>query len=293
MKYNKWKHACRCMGVTYEEIVDVLNMGVTDYEILRGMLVTGEFCGLCNETIHRFMREYLGEQGKFLSLPGKTRKGFITEITDDLLRLEDGSGRCGGYLLLDRFALLIGVEDVLPEEPFYAALDEALEGRRLDSVLFARVGTESCAMAARLRQRYPDLELVAEAAACRQLEQVLGFGLTLRPVGLGQVMHSGVHTLTFFPLGESGGMAIYDMVDRTVFSGLAFGALPPTDKSADAALAGFFAQPQSGRAEARALLQHLQHRPVRLLCPLCAPVQRQEEAVALLAALGQALLGQE
>ena len=43
MKYNKWKHACRCMGVTYEEIVDVLNMGVTDYEILRGMLVTGEF----------------------------------------------------------------------------------------------------------------------------------------------------------------------------------------------------------------------------------------------------------
>lgn len=282
MKYNKWKHACRCMGVTYEEIVDVLNMGVTDYEILRGMLVTGEFCGLCNETIHRFMREYLGEQGKFLSLPGKPWQGFVTEITDDLLRLEDGAGRCGGYLLLDRFALLIGVEDAPLAEPFYAALEEALEGRALDSVIFTRVGPESCALASRLRQRYPDLELVADAPACGALEAALGFGLKLRPVGVGQVMHSGVHTLTFFPDEATGAMAVYDMVDRTVFSGLAFGASPVGDPSPRAAAAYYAAQPAARQAEARTLLDKLKHRPLRLLCPLCGPAQKQDAACALL-----------
>lgn len=282
MKYNKWKHACRCMGVTYEEIVDVLNMGVTDYEILRGMLVTGEFCGLCNETIHRFMREYLGEQGKFLSLPGKEWKGFITEITDDLLRLEDGSGRCGGYLLLDRYAVLVGVEDISMDAPFYASLEEALEGRALDSVILTRVGAESCAIAARLRQQYPDLELIANAPACETLEKALGFGLKLRPVGTGQVMHSGVHTMTFFPDEATGAMAVYDMVDRTVFSGLAFGTNPLEDISPKAAAAYYSAQPVSQQAEAKVLLGKLKYRPVRLLCPLCGPVQRQEAATALL-----------
>ncbi len=282
MKYNKWKHACRCMGVTYEEIVDVLNMGVTDYEILRGMLVTGEFCGLCNETIHRFMREYLGEQGKFLSLPGKAWKGFITEITDDMLRLEDGSGRCGGYLLLDRFAVLAGVEDVPLEEPFFTALTEALEGRTLDSVIFTRVGEESIAIAARLRQQYPELELVAETAACQTLEHALGFGLKLRPVGMGQVMHSGVHTMTFFPDPETNAMAVYDMVDRTVFSGLAFGASPMADISSEAAVAYYNEQSMQQQTEAKSLLAQLKYRPVRLLCPLCGPAQKQEAANAVL-----------
>lgn len=282
MKYNKWKHACRCMGVTYEEIVDVLNMGVTDYEILRGMLVTGEFCGLCNETIHRFMREYLGEQGKFLSLPGKVWKGFITEITDDMLRLEDGSGRCGGYLLLDRFAVLVGVEDVPLEEPFFTALTEALEGRTLDSVIFTRVGEASIAIAARLRQQYPELELVAETTACQTLENALGFGLKLRPVGMGQVMHSGVHTMTFFPDPETNAMAVYDMVDRAIFSGLAFGAKPMTDASPEAAVAYYNDQPALQQAEAKALLAQLKYRPVRLLCPLCGPAQKQEAANAVL-----------
>ena len=289
MKYNKWKHACRCMGVTYEEIVDVLNMGVTDYEILRGMLVTGEFCGLCNETIHRFMREYLGEQGKFLSLPGNTWKGFVTEITDDLLRLEDGTGCCGGYLLLDRFALLIGVEDVPLEEPFYAALEEALEGRPLDSLLLTRVGAESCAIAARLRQRYPELELVADAPACEALEKALGFGLKLRPVGTGQVMHSGVHTLTFSIDETTSAVANYDMVDRTVFSGLAFGASPVADPSSEAAVAYYATQPALRQAEAKALLGKLKYRPVRLLCPLCGPAQKQEAANTLLEHLGQVM----
>lgn len=282
MKYNKWKHACRCMGVTYEEIVDVLNMGVTDYEILRGMLVTGEFCGLCNETIHRFMREYLGEKGKFLSLPDKNWQGFVTEITDDLLRLEDGTGRCGGYLLLDRFALLIGVEDAPLEEPFFAALEEALEGRPLDSMLLTRVGAESCAIAARLRQRYPELELVADAPACAELEKTLGFGLKLRPVGVGQVMHSGVHTLTFFPDETTGAMAVYDMVDRTIFSGLAFGASPADDPAPQAAVAYYVAQPAPQQAEAKTLLGKLKYRPVRLLCPLCGLAQKQEAANAVL-----------
>ncbi len=282
MKYNKWKHACRCMGVTYEEIVDVLNMGVTDYEILRGMLVTGEFCGLCNETIHRFMREYLGEQGKFLSLLGKSWQGFITEITDDMLRLEDGSGRCGGYLLLDRYAVLVGVEDMPLAEPFFAALEEALEGRKLDSVIFTRVGEESCAIAARLRQVYPDLELVADAPACQALEAALGYGLKLRPVGMGQVMHSGVHTMTFFPDAQTGAMAVYDMVDRTVFSGLAFGASPMEDASPEAAVAYYSAQPASQQAEAKALLPQLKYRPVRLLCPLCGPARKQEAATEVL-----------
>lgn len=282
MKYNKWKHACRCMGVTYEEIVDVLNMGVTDYEILRGMLVTGEFCGLCNETIHRFMREYLGEQGKFLSLPGKVWKGFITEITDDMLRIEDGSGRCGGYLLLDRFAVLVGVEDVPLEEPFFTALTEALEGRTLDSVIFTRVGEASIAIAARLRQQYPELELVAETTACQILEKALGFGLKLRPVGMGQVMHSGVHTMTFFPDPETNAMAVYDMVDRAIFSGLAFGASPMADPSPEAAVAYYNDQPALQQAEAKALLAQLKYRPVRLLCPLCGPAQKQEAANAVL-----------
>ena len=282
MKYNKWKHACRCMGVTYEEIVDVLNMGVTDYEILRGMLVTGEFCGLCNETIHRFMREYLGEQGKFLSLPGKNWKGFVTEITDDLLRLEDGSGRCGGYLLLDRYAVLIGVENALLDQPFYEALEEALEGRTLDSVIFVRVGEESCAVAAKLRQMYPDLELIAETAACAALEAALGFGLKLRQVGTGQVMHSGVHTLTFFMDPENNAMTIYDMVDRTVFCGLAFGAMPATAMELQAAGDYCAEQPAQQRAEAKALLPQLKYRPVRIICPLLGPVRKQEAANELL-----------
>ena len=282
MKYNKWKHACRCMGVTYEEIVDVLNMGVTDYEILRGMLVTGEFCGLCNETIHRFMREYLGEQGKFLSLPGKDWKGFVTEITDDLLRLEDGTGRCGGYLLLDRYAVLIGVENVLLDQPFYEALEEALEGRPLDSVIFARVGEASCAVAANLRQRYPDLELIAETTACAALESALGYGLKLRQVGTGQVMHSGVHTMTFFMDPENQAMTIYDMVDRTVFCGLAFGAIPTAEAELSAAGEYYAAQPAQQQAEAKALLPQLKYRPVRIICPLSGPVRKQEAAVELL-----------
>ena len=285
MKYNKWKHACRCMGVTYEEIVDVLNMGVTDYEILRGMLVTGEFCGLCNETIHRFMREYLGEQGKFLSLPGKNWQGFVTEITDDLLRLEDGSGRCGGYLLLDRYAVLVGVENAPLEAPFFAALTEALEGRALDSVIFTRVGEHSIALAQRLRQQFPELELIADTEACAALEAALGFGLKLRQVGAGQVMHSGVHTLTFFPDANTGAMAVYDMVDRTVFSGFAFGASPMADAAPEAAAAYYAAQTEAQQANAKALLAQLKYRPVRLLCPLCGPAQKQEHANALLESL--------
>ena len=286
MKYNKWKHACRCMGVTYEEIVDVLNMGVTDYEILRGMLVTGEFCGLCNETIHRFMREYLGEQGKFLSLPGKAWKGFVTEITDDLLRLEDGTC-CGGYLLLDRFAVLVGVEDMPLQEPFFEALEEALEGRALDSVILTRVGSESVKIVARLRQRYPELELVADAPACAALEAALGFGLKLPPVGVGQVMHCGVHTMTFFPHADTETMPVYDMVDRIIFSGLALGASPAEDASPEAAATYFAAQAEPEQAAAKALLSQLKYRPVRLLCPLCGPTQKTDDANALLEYLRQ------
>ena len=50
---------CTCWGVMYNEIVDAIKQGATDFESLKEQLMVGTGCSSCVQEVHEILQETL------------------------------------------------------------------------------------------------------------------------------------------------------------------------------------------------------------------------------------------
>lgn len=309
MDFHPEKIACRCGSITYGDIAALVEQGVTTYEGVRAALKKDEYCGLCADTIRTFIREYMAEKGiPQLAKATKSRMSPIKQITDDLIWLGGNDRRISlfesvypvpegisynAYLLMDRKTVLMDTVDKAVSDSFFVSLEEALEGRALDFVVVNHMEPDHCATLEALVQRYPEVQIVTNERAAAMIRQFFTFDLDsrLRLVAEGDVLHCGVHTLTFFmaPMVHwPETMVTYDVVDKILFSADAFGTFGALSGQIFADEVGF---DDHWMAEARryycnivgkygvqvqALLKKFENRMIRYICPLHGPIWRKD-----------------
>lgn len=309
MEYKADKLACRCCSITYGEIAQLVEQGITTYEGVREALNKGEYCGLCADPIRTFIREYMAEKG--IPQPvtgGKSRISPVKQVTDDLVWLGGSDRRISlfesvypvpqgvsynAYLLLDRKTVLLDTVDKAVSDGFFKSLEEVLEERQLDFVVVNHMEPDHCATLEELVQRHPEVQIVTNERAAAMIRQFFTFDVDsrLRLVAEGDVLHCGVHTLTFFmaPMVHwPEAMVTYDMVDKILFSADAFGTFGALSGQIFADEVGFDSRwMEEARRyycnivgkygmQVQALLKKFENRMIRYICPLHGPIWRKD-----------------
>lgn len=132
------------------------------------------------------------------------------------------------YLLLDKKSVLLDTADASVAQQFFANLEAALGGRRLDYLVVNHMEPDHCALIEDLLLRHPELTIVTNAKAATMIRQFFTIDLDSRllTVKEGDTLATGRHTLTFVmaPMVHwPEAMVTYDTTDHTLFSADAFG----------------------------------------------------------------------
>ena len=136
------------------------------------------------------------------------------------------------YLLKDEKTVLFEAVDICYSDVFCSKLESALNGQSLDYVVINHIEPDHSGSLSLLRAKYPTVEIIGNARTADMLKGYYGITDNLKIVGDGEELVSGKHTLQFhlIPMVHwPETMATYDITDKTLFSGDAFGAFGTLD----------------------------------------------------------------
>lgn len=195
------------------------------------------------------------------------------------------------YLIRDEKTVLLDTVDHAVSAPFFAQLEQLLDGRTLDYLVIQHMEPDHCAALAELLLRYPTVQIIGNAKTAAMLGQFFTLDLTdrLQLVKEGDTLSCGRHTLQFImaPMVHwPEVMVTYDAADKILFSADAFGTFGALGGSIFADELDF---PQDWLPDARryyanivgkygaqvqSLLKKAAALDIAYLCPLHGPVWR-------------------
>lgn len=136
------------------------------------------------------------------------------------------------YLLLDEKTVLFETVDICFANVFMQKLESALNGKKLDYLIINHMEPDHSGSISILKDRYPDIQIVGNA---RTVDMVKGFyGITdnLKVIKDEEELSLGNHTLKFYltpMIHWPETMMTYDITDKLLFSGDAFGSFGTLD----------------------------------------------------------------
>jgi flavorubredoxin len=136
------------------------------------------------------------------------------------------------YLLLDEKTALFDTVEICYSDIFLQKLETALDGRKLDYLVINHMEPDHSGAIRLLKTRYPEVEIVGNS---RTADMVKGFyGITdhVKVIVEGEELPLGKHTLRFYltPMVHwPETMMTYDITDKILFSGDAFGTFGTLD----------------------------------------------------------------
>jgi flavorubredoxin len=136
------------------------------------------------------------------------------------------------YLILDEKTALIDTVDVSFADVYFAKIDAILQGRTVDYLIVNHMEPDHAGAIGLLKQKYPQLQIVANAKTFDMLNGYFGINTCLYEVKEGDTLSLGKRTLTFYmaPMVHwPEVMVAYEDKDKILFSADAFGTFGTND----------------------------------------------------------------
>ncbi len=136
------------------------------------------------------------------------------------------------YLLKDEKAVLFDTVDICYSDILFSKLESALNGQPLDYLVINHMEPDHSGSLSLLKTKYPDIEIIGNARTLEMVKGYYGIDNNLKVISDGEELSLGKHKLQFhlIPMVHwPETMATYDITDKTLFSGDAFGSFGALD----------------------------------------------------------------
>ncbi len=197
------------------------------------------------------------------------------------------------YLLLDEKTVLFDTVDKAAASEFFANLNQALAGRKLDFFVVNHMEPDHAAGIGEILSRYPEAQLVCSKTAVPMIQQFFGIDVSARGRAVEEMesLSTGKHQLVFVmaPMVHwPEAMMTYDATDKILFSADAFGTFGALDGNLFADEVNFKTEwlPDARRyytnivgmygPQVQDVLKKAGTIDIRMLCPLHGPIWRED-----------------
>ncbi|MBQ3584405.1 MAG: FprA family A-type flavoprotein [Lachnospiraceae bacterium] len=184
------------------------------------------------------------------------------------------------YVILDEKVVVMDTVDPHVTNQWLENLSEALEGRNVDYLVVQHMEPDHSGSMLNLITKYPEMKVVATAAAFTMIKQFLNMDLGERAIVVKEsdTLEIGEHTLQFImaPMVHwPEVMVTYESSEKVVFSADGFGKFGTTDADEDwtcEARRYYFNICGKYGVQVQNLLKKLAGLDVSIICPLHGPV---------------------
>ena len=153
------------------------------------------------------------------------------ELFENYLPLPEGVAY-NSYLIVDEKIALIDTVDISFVDVYFAKIDAILKGKNVDYLIVNHVEPDHAGSIGRLKQKYPDMQIVGNTKTFDMLNGYFGINTQLHEVKEGDTLSLGKRTLTFYmtPMVHwPEVMVAYENSDKILFSADAFGTFGCND----------------------------------------------------------------
>ena len=187
------------------------------------------------------------------------------------------------YLILDEKIAIMDTVDARATDEWFANLENALAGRTPDYLVVSHMEPDHAANIAKAAEKYPDMQIVANAKTFPMMKQFFGTDFAGRNVTVaeGDTLSLGSHTLTFVmaPMVHwPEVMVAYESSEKILFSADGFGKFGALDTEEDWACEArryYFNIVGKYGAQVQALLKKAAGLDIQMICPLHGPILKE------------------
>jgi flavorubredoxin/rubredoxin len=197
------------------------------------------------------------------------------------------------YLLLDEKTVLFDTVDKAVASEFFANLNQALAGRKLDFFVVNHMEPDHAAGIGEVLSRYPEAKLICSKTAVPMIQQFFGIDVSARGHAVEEMesLTTGKHQLVFVmaPMVHwPEAMMTYDATDKILFSADAFGTFGALNGNLFADEVNFKTEwlPDARRyytnivgmygPQVQNVLKKAGAIDIQMLCPLHGPIWRED-----------------
>lgn len=187
------------------------------------------------------------------------------------------------YLIRDERIAIMDTVDARASEEWFNNLERALDGRTPDYLIVSHMEPDHAANIARAAEKYPDMQIVANAKTFPMMKQFFGTDYADRAVTVaeGESLSLGSHILTFYmaPMVHwPEVMVTYEQSEKILFSADGFGKFGALDTEEDWACEArryYFNIVGKYGAQVQALLKKAAGLDIQMICPLHGPILKE------------------
>ena len=187
------------------------------------------------------------------------------------------------YLILDEKIAIMDTVDARATDEWFNNLENALAGRTPDYLIVSHMEPDHAANIAKAAEKYPDMQIVANAKTFPMMKQFFGTDFAGRNVTVaeGDTLSLGSHTLTFVmaPMVHwPEVMVTYESREKILFSADGFGKFGALDTEEDWACEArryYFNIVGKYGVQVQALLKKAAGLDIQMICPLHGPILKE------------------
>lgn len=187
------------------------------------------------------------------------------------------------YLIRDDKIAIMDTVDARATDAWFDNLDKALDGRTPDYLVISHMEPDHAANIAKAAEKYPQMQIVANAKTFPMMKQFFGTDFAGRNVTVaeGDTLSLGSHTLTFVmaPMVHwPEVMVTYESSEKILFSADGFGKFGALDTDEDwtcEARRYYFNIVGKYGVQVQALLKKAATLDIRMICPLHGPILKE------------------
>ena len=187
------------------------------------------------------------------------------------------------YLILDDKIAIMDTVDARATDEWFNNLENALAGRTPDYLIVSHMEPDHAANIAKAAEKYPDMQIVANAKTFPMMKQFFGTDFAGRNVTVaeGDTLSLGSHTLTFVmaPMVHwPEVMVAYESSEKILFSADGFGKFGALDTEEDWACEArryYFNIVGKYGVQVQALLKKAAALDIQMICPLHGPILKE------------------
>ena len=187
------------------------------------------------------------------------------------------------YLIKDDKIAIMDTVDARATDEWFDNLDKALDGRTPDYLVVLHMEPDHAANIAKAAEKYPQMQIVANAKTFPMMKQFFGTDFAGRNVTVaeGDTLSLGSHTLTFVmaPMVHwPEVMVAYESTEKILFSADGFGKFGALDTEEDwtcEARRYYFNIVGKYGVQVQALLKKAAALDIQMICPLHGPILKE------------------
>lgn len=187
------------------------------------------------------------------------------------------------YVILDEKIAIMDTVDERATEEWMANVEKALDGRKPDYLVVSHLEPDHAANIGRIAEKYPEMQIVANAKTFAMLPQFFAIDVSERKVVVaeGDTLSLGTHKLQFFmaPMVHWPEVMVeYEQTEKVLFSADGFGKFGALDTEEDwACEARRYYINIVGKygAQVQALLKKAATLDIQTICPLHGPILKE------------------